>query len=208
VNVKPARQPRSIDWDQIKRQLAAAEEALASGYAASAAQRREILRERARVLAQEPAPVASAGPGVEVVEFMLGNERYAIEAAFVGEVLPLKDLTGVPCTPAFVSGIINVHGRILSVIDLKRFFELPEGGLTDLNKVIILQHGDVEFGIVADRIVGASWLSLAELQADFPTVTGARAACLRGVTPQRVVVLDAKRLLTDATMVVDEEVSP
>ena len=206
--MKPARPRRSIDWNQIKRQLAAAEEALASGYAASAARRREILRERARALALEPAPPIHAADGIDVVEFMLANERYAIEAAFVREVLPLKDLTGVPCTPRHVSGIINAHGRILTVIDLKKFFELTDSGLSDLNKVIVLQHRDVAFGILADSIVGAAWVPLADLQASLPTLTGIRAEYLKGITSQRVIVLDAIKLLTDAALTVDEEVTP
>ena len=206
--MKPARPRRSIDWDQIKRQLAAAEEALASGYAASAARRREILRERARALALEPAPPTHAADGIDVVEFMLANERYAIEAAFVREVLPLKDLTGVPCTPAFVPGIINLHGRILTVIDPKQLFELPESGLTDLNKVIILQQEKVEFGLLADRIVGAAWIASAHIQPALPTRGGSRATYLKGVTGDRVVVLDARKLLTDPSMTVDDEVAP
>ena len=206
--MKPARQRRSIDWEQLKRRLAAAEDALATGYAASAVQRREILRERARALALEPAPATNAADGIEVVEFMLANERYAIEAAFVREVLPLKDLTGVPCAPAFVSGIINVHGRILTVIDPKQLFNLPGSGLTDLNKVIILQQENVEFALLADQIVGAAWLSPAHIQPALPTRSDARTTYLKGVTRDHVVVLDARKLLTDPSMTVDEEVAP
>ena len=65
----------------------------------------------------------------------------------------------------------------------------------------------MEFGILAVRILGAGWLPLAEIQASLPTLTGARAAWLKGVTAQRVVVRDAKKLLTDPTIVVDEEVT-
>jgi purine-binding chemotaxis protein CheW len=63
---------------------------------------------------------------IEVVEFLLAHEKYGIESKCVREVYPLKELTPVPCTPSFVRSIINVRGKILSVIDIKKFFELPE----------------------------------------------------------------------------------
>ncbi|TMH10481.1 MAG: chemotaxis protein CheW [Betaproteobacteria bacterium] len=197
-----------VDWDRIKRQLAAAEDALAKGFAPTPERRREILHARARALARVPATPVRAADGIDVIEFMLAQERYAFAAACVREVQPLKDLTGVPCTPRHVSGIINAHGRILTVIDLKKFFELTDSGLSDLNKVIVLQHRDVAFGILADSIVGAAWVPLADLQASLPTLTGIRAEYLKGITSQRVIVLDAIKLLTDAALTVDEEVTP
>ena len=60
----------------------------------------------------------------------------------------------MPCTPPFILGIINVRGQILAVIDLKRFFNLPDKGLSDLNKVIILRRGGLEVGLLADAVAG------------------------------------------------------
>ena len=102
---------------------------------------------------------------MEIVEFLLARERYGIEASYVREVYPLNDLTPVPCVPPFVLGIINVRGQIISVIDIKKFFDLPEKGLGDLNKVIIIESDDMEFGILADEIVGIGKLRQEELQA-------------------------------------------
>jgi purine-binding chemotaxis protein CheW len=197
-----------VDWQQIRRRLAETERALSRGVDTDPAERRAILDRRARALGAPVPPVPRRGTGIDVVEFMLAEQRHAIEASFVHEVLSLKELTGVPCTPAFVSGIINAHGRIIAVIDLKRFFEWAESGLSDLNKVVILQHRDVAFGILADSIVGTRWLSLADLQAVPPGLVGRRDHCVRGITPQRTLVLDAGRLLADPALVIDEEVAP
>jgi purine-binding chemotaxis protein CheW len=198
----------AVDWQKVKRRLAATERALARGSELEPAQRRAILRARAEALAATQPPAMPPGMGFEVVEFALGARRFAIEAAFVREVQPLEELTGVPCTPPFVSGIINAHGRILAVIDLQRFLELPESGLSDQNKVIILQQGDLEFGILADRIAGTRGLLLADLQPPSPALVGRRAHCLRGVTSQQLLVLDAQRLAGEPSLVVDEEVAP
>ena len=65
--------------------------------------------------------------------------------------------------PAFILGTINAPGRIISVIDPKRFFGLPEKGLTDLNTVILISDGKMEFGLLADAVLGVSNISLAAL---------------------------------------------
>jgi purine-binding chemotaxis protein CheW len=111
----------------------------------------------------------------------------------------------VPCTPPFVLGLINVRGQIMSVIDLKKFFDLPEKGLTDLNKVIIVSDDKMEFGILADNVLGVRSLPLAELQPALPTLTGVREEYLKGVTRERTVILDGKKLLGDRKIVIHEE---
>ncbi|WP_009963991.1 CheR family methyltransferase [Verrucomicrobium spinosum] len=65
-------------------------------------------------------------------EFALASERYAVEAKFVCEVYPLKDLSPLPSAPSFIAGMVNVRGRILPVLELRRFFDVPGRGITDL----------------------------------------------------------------------------
>ncbi len=96
--------------------------------AASTPDNREILRARARVLARPPQSIPAAETSLEVVEFRLAQECYALETRFVNVVYPLKDLTPLPCTQPFVLGIVNVRGRITPVIDVKKFFDLQIWG--------------------------------------------------------------------------------
>lgn len=165
-----------------------------------------ILRARARVLAspQESAPVAHES--FELLVFRLAQERYALETRHVCEVYPLVDLTPVPCTPAFVRGMVNVRGRITPVLDIKKFFDLPDAGLTDLHCIIVVRGHDVEFGLLADVVEGVRSIPVDGLQASLPTLTGIRADYLKGVTVDRLVVLDLDRLLTDPKIIVHEEV--
>ncbi|MHB1656833.1 MAG: chemotaxis protein CheW [Burkholderiales bacterium] len=165
-----------------------------------------ILKERAQIFARETAPAEAAADNIEVIEFVLAHERYAIESEYVREVYPLEDITPLPCTPVFVLGIINLRGEILSVIELKKFFDLPEQGLTDLNKVIVLESNGMEFGILADVVSGIRRISRADIQPSLPTLTGIREDYLLGVTAERVVILDAEKLLNDKKLVVQEEV--
>jgi purine-binding chemotaxis protein CheW len=165
---------------------------------------RRVLRERALKLAREPEPEDSA-PRLELVEFLLSGERYAIESSFIREVYPLKELTPLPCTPPFVLGIVNIRGKILSVLDLRSFFELNDQGLSDLNKVLVLHQGGMEFGLLADAIVGVRTLQAGELKPTLPTLTEIRGEYLKGVSKERLVVLDAGKLLGDRRLVVHDE---
>jgi purine-binding chemotaxis protein CheW len=196
-----------VDWELIKQRLAAVETALRQDFAPEPEKRREILHARARALAREPIPEAEPSAHIEILEFALAGERYAVDLGFVHEVYVLKELTPVPCAPDFVLGIVVARGRILSVIDLKKFFGLPDKGLTDLNKIVVLRNETMEFGLLADQIIGVHELPLAAIQPPLPTLTGVRADYLRGVTAERLVVLDARKLLEDETIVVEQEVA-
>jgi purine-binding chemotaxis protein CheW len=203
----------SIDWGAVKQRLAAVDTALRQDFAPAPETRREILQARARSLARQPEPEATQDAHIEILEFALAGERYAIDLRFVHEVYVLKELTPLPCAPDFVAGIVAVRGRILSVIDLKKFFGLPDKGLTDLNKIIVLREPHkstaetMEFGLLADHIVGVRELPLAEMQPPLPTLTSMRADYLKGVTVERLAVLDARKLLEDETIVVEQEVA-
>jgi purine-binding chemotaxis protein CheW len=166
---------------------------------------KQRLKTRARALARNGEKEKSVGESIEVVEFLLAYERYGIESSYIREIHPLRELTAVPCTPPFVLGIINVRGEIVSVIDMKKFFDLPERGLTDMNKVIIVHDDRMEFGILADAILGVRSILREEIQPSPPTLTGIRAEYLQGVTREPLVVLDAAKMLSAKNLVVHDE---
>jgi purine-binding chemotaxis protein CheW len=167
---------------------------------------RKILHARAQALAREPLGEDVATESLEVLEFLLAYETYGIEMSYVRETLPLKDLTPVPCTPPFVLGLISVRSRIVSVIDIRKFFDLPEKGLTDLNRVIVIHDDGMEFGILADAVIGVRTVPLAGVQPSLPTLTGIREEYLKGVTKERMTILDGKKLLNDKNIIVHEEI--
>jgi len=160
-------------------------------------QKKKVLRERARALAQRVTKESEEG-FLEVLEFRLAHESYALELRHIREVLPLRELTPLPGLPPFILGVIHLRGEVLSVMDLKRFFELPFKGLTDLNRVIILESRTMTFGVLADVIVGVRRLPHGLIQPTLPTLTGIRADYLKGVSEDGVIILNAERILADA----------
>lgn len=196
----------TIDWNEIHRHMEKGREAIERGFEPTPEEKKRIFRDRAKSLAKQPEREEGLEKYLEVVEFLLAHERYAIETAYIREVYPLRELASLPNTPPFVLGIINVRGQILSVIDIKKFFELPEKGITDLNKVIIIHTDEMELGILADAIIGVRSVPFKQLQPSLPTLTGVRGRYLKGVTKERLVVLDAHKIMSDKKIVVHEEV--
>ncbi|HEY7546202.1 MAG TPA: chemotaxis protein CheW [Blastocatellia bacterium] len=197
---------KKIDWGEIHRRLQMSISALEGSADIAPERKRAILKERARAIAQEIVPEDTNEERLNVVEFNLAYENYAVESRFVREVYPLGEYTPLPSTPSFVLGLINVRSQILSVLDIRRFFDLPERGLTDLNKVIIVRHRDIEVGLLADSIVGAREVRASEIQAALPTLTGIRAEFLKGITRERMTILDLEKILSDKRIIVREEV--
>lgn len=166
---------------------------------------RAVLLARARALAQ-PAASARDGTSLQVLVFRLAHERYAVDIDAVREVCPLKSLTPLPGVPDFVMGIVNLRGHVVSVLDLKRFFGLPETGLTDMNKIVLLADENMEFGLLADAVTGVLMVDSEALAQTSLPLNDARLPYLKGVTADHLILLDARQLLNDPRMVVDEDV--
>lgn len=196
-------------WGPIHHRMAQIARDLEKGAILTPEERKTILEERAVKLAREE-KADERREVIEVVEFCLADERYCVECKYVREVYPLRSLTPIPGVPDFVLGIVSVRGEIISVVDLKRFFELPRKGLSDLDRLIILRHRnesrEMEFAVLAEEVRGTMSLPLRGLQATLPTLTGVRADYLKGVTRDRLIVLDAPKLLADKRMTVQQEV--
>jgi purine-binding chemotaxis protein CheW len=197
-----------LNWVGLHRRLEESYAALERKLTPSPEERQTILRARARLLAAGgKRQVTSPHAFLEVVEFVLGPEHYGIESSRIREIYPLHEFTALPCTPAFVLGLVNVRGQILSIINIKKLFDLPEKGLTDLNKVIIVRNHHMELGILADAILGVRSIALEDLRPSLPTLTGIRAEYLKGITKDSLVVLDVEKVLADEGILVDEVVS-
>lgn len=164
-----------------------------------------LLKQRAQALAQPP-PAETAEDTINVIEFALAHERYGLEAGCVTEVHSLENLTPLPCTPPFIRGLVNLRGRIVPVIDLKRFFDLPERGITDLHAILLVEADGLTFGLLADMVVGVRPVALSALEASLPTLSGIRADYLKGVAAGGLVVLNAAAILADRRIILHEEV--
>lgn len=139
-----------------------------------------------------------------VVEFLLNPEKYCIPSAFVSEVLRLKEITPIPGVPAFVLGVMNVRGKIISIVNLKTFFNLKEVGITELNKIIVIKQNQMEFGIVTDAITGTRELFMNTLSAPPITINGIGAEYVKGVAPDGLILLEINTILTSKSLIINQ----
>jgi purine-binding chemotaxis protein CheW len=204
MGTKESRQA-PIDWAMVHRRLDAVRTAVDMAWRPDAETVARILRTRAQALARKPVAEQKAD-GLEIVEFLLAHERYGIETTLVREIFPLTSLTPLPCTPPFVAGIVNLRGEIVPVLEIGKFFDLPDRGLSDLNRVILLQSGAMRFGVLADAVSGVRRVPVRDIQPPLPTLTGIRGQYLKGVSSDRTIILDAEKLLADPKIVVQEQV--
>lgn len=196
--------PKIINWQEIKNKVNFFQDALSQKILLSPEEKRAKLKARAQVLAEEEKDNITQKEFIEIIYFRLASETYAIETAFVREVYPLKDYTTLPGVPAFIIGIINVRGQIISVIDLKKFFNLPEKGIGELNKVIIIQNEFMEFGILSDVILGVKSIPFDFIQASLSNFSGIGSNYLKGVTNEHLIILNAKNILEDEKIIINQ----
>jgi purine-binding chemotaxis protein CheW len=194
----------SVNREGIHRFDAAAT-AIAREEAPSPAERGSILRARARALASEPASSGAPREGLDIVEFRLATEAYALESSYIREVLPLKNCVPLPSVPPFVVGIVNIRGRILSVVDLKIFFDLPGKEPGKSEKLVVIGDERMEFGILADAVIGARAIPLDSIEPPISTLSKIGAEYIRGIAEARLIILDARKILGDESIVIRQE---
>lgn len=163
----------------------------------------EILHDRAKmasiIKSMQDIDYSNQSP---VVEFILTPEKYALEEEFVAEAIWIKDYTPIPGTPAFVMGVINLRGRIVSLINLKNLLNIKERGLADMSKVLVLKNNNMEFGIVTDSIIGNKILDLKTLSPPPINLNRTGLDFLKGVDPNGLILLNALAILNSQKIVV------
>lgn len=168
---------------------------------------RRILRDRALALAKPLAEIRIPAEALESLVFSLAGERYGIKMSHALEVIPLRELTPMPCTPPFVLGVVNHRGRILPVLDLRRLLDLADQGIAEGSRVIAVDADGISFGIYADSVSGIEQIGADEVVPPPAAVADDRQTFLLGVTGKMVAVLDLEALTRDPRIVVNEEIS-
>ncbi|MDD1701729.1 MAG: chemotaxis protein CheW [Methanoregula sp.] len=154
------------------------------------------------------------GGSVQVVEFVLGKEHFAIDLFDVKEVVEFTTITKLPNTPQYIKGIIDLRGEITTIVDLKqRLNILEESSVDETNKRIIVLDEKItksKVGIMVDDVSSVS--TFETNQVDHTTATGENEdTSILGIIKKQVHVknkaineliiwIDIKPLLNDIQM--------
>ena len=146
--------------------------------------------------------VASALGG-EFLTFRLGAEEYAIDILKVQEIRNYEPVTRIANAPAFISGVVDLRGTIVPIVDLRLKFALPEAQLDRFTVVIILNVVGRVMGIVVDAVSEVIRLANEAVRPTPEFASHLNTRFIRGlakVDTRMVIVADIEALMTDPSM--------
>jgi len=89
-----------------------------------------------------------------LLAFALDRQRYALSLSSVENSIRSVEITSLPKAPSIVKGVINVHGRIIPVIDVRKRFGLSQRELGPSDHMIIAHTSKRHVALVVDRVIG------------------------------------------------------
>ncbi len=118
---------------------------------------------------------------VRLVVFRVSNEWYGTEIVKTKEVAKIDRITYLPSSSENVAGIANLRGDIISVTDLKKVFGLPHEDLTEKSRLVVIESGDSETGLLVDEVKRVVEVAAKEIRPALATIPPEKAVYLSGL---------------------------
>ena len=134
------------------------------------------------------------------VTFHLEDETYGINVMQVQEVLRYTEIAPVPGAPAYVLGIINLRGNVVTVIDTRARFGLAGNDVTDNSRIVIIEADKQVIGILVDSVAEVVYLRSSEIDCTPNIGTEESAKFIQGVSNrdgELLILVDLNKLLND-----------
>jgi len=140
------------------------------------------------------------GELIQLVSFNLEREEYGINVLMVREIIRMLNITRVPNTPHYVEGVINLRGKVIPIISLRRKFDLPETEYDKRTRIMVMEVVGEMMGFIVDEVSEVIRISEKEIQPPPPVVSsGIEQECMAGVINQAdrlLVLLDLERMFS------------
>ena len=138
---------------------------------------------------------------IQLVSFNLEQEEYGINVLMVREIIRMISITRVPNTPHYVEGVINLRGKVIPIISLRRKFDLADAQYDKRTRIMVMEVVGEMMGFIVDEVSEVIRISENEIQPPPPVVSGGiEQECMAGVINQAerlLVLLDLERLFSD-----------
>lgn len=137
----------------------------------------------------------------QYLTFMLGTEEYGVDVLQVQEIIGYQAPTPVPGMPAYMSGVINLRGVVIPVMDARRLLRMPEGNYTRQSAVVVIQSDEHKSGLIVDHVADVVTLEPAQVSEPPRLRDEVRMDCLKGIgqiNQRMLILLDAGRLMEGA----------
>jgi purine-binding chemotaxis protein CheW len=189
VTTNSTTQARDFDWEYARQRIAEVRARLVM----EEEQRPEVLQEVwAQHAAKEAARVneESGADRIELIVVRLGQEFYGLDAQYVFRIDEVGHITEVPHVPAWVAGVTNVRGRILSAFDLRRFLGLAQGNggngnhtaeVADLPYLVLVETPEMELALLVQEVLTVTSIPIDLIQDTLDAIRGIPPEYVRGV---------------------------
>jgi purine-binding chemotaxis protein CheW len=88
----------------------------------------------------------------QYVNLLLNDEKYGIDIMDIEEILRMMDITKVPKAPSFVEGIINIRGKVIPIVDLRKKIGIPAREYTSFTRIIVVNLRGKQVGFIVDQV--------------------------------------------------------
>ena len=142
--------------------------------------------------------MSTMSPELQIVGFRVGRETYGVPITSLHEIVRVPEITAVPDAPDYMEGVINLRGKIVSVIDLRKRFGEPKTTLNRRNRILVVEHGGRLSGLIVDSASEVIKIPVAEIEPSPATLQDGGLNCVTGLGKYKgrlIVLLDMAKLL-------------
>jgi purine-binding chemotaxis protein CheW len=142
----------------------------------------------------------SEDPILQWVTFCLDNETYGINVMGVQEVLRYTEIARVPGAPSYVLGIINLRGKVVTVMDTRLRFGLKPADVNEDSRIVIIEADGQVIGILVDAVAEVVYLRASEIESPPKVGNEESTSFIHGVSNKNgklLILVDLSRMLTD-----------
>ena len=140
---------------------------------------------------------------LHIVGFRVGRETYGVPIASLHEIVRVPEITAVPDAPDYIEGVINLRGKIVSVIDLRKRFGEPAMAINRRNRILVVEHGGRLSGLIVDAASEVLKIPAADIEPSPAALQDGGLNCVTGLGKYRerlIVMLDRSRLLDSSSV--------
>ena len=147
---------------------------------------------------------------LQVVGFRIGRETFGLPISIVREIVRVPDITSVPNAPDYIEGVINLRGRIIPVVDLRKRFGKRVGEPSKKNRVIVVELEGRSIGLIVNSASEVLKIPPSEIEAPHDVFQEGELNYITGVGKLKgrlVILLDLTRVLQRGELRAAEEVA-
>ncbi len=136
---------------------------------------------------------------IQMVVFSIGKELYGVGIDAVHEIVKVPDITEVPDAPAFLEGVINLRGKIIPVVDLRKRMRLDSREKTKTSRVLITENEGRLVGLLVDAVSEVLKIQPESVEAPPEMISSIGVQYITGVAKVQgrlIILLDLKRVLS------------